>query len=456
MNKEQLLQQDAKPVRSSLATPTKRHQPGQKVESVTTAGSTQAVPRSLRRLTCVSVTDRTHSIDLVGELAPDDSLALARTIQNADRVTETMVLSTCNRIEVYLSTRTPASDDRDAALAAATDVLGLPSDAQAYAGRDVVRHLARVAAGIESAVLGEHEIAGQVGDAVAAATEDGLIAGVLNRVGNTALRAGRKSRAETAIDEGPAGYRSAVCRVIAEELGDPPARVLIVGAGAMASAVSQSIRSRWNSRIDVANRSPAWGPTTPDGAWWTLDELQMAIDEVDVIVTATSADRRIFEPRHADRCEETVPVVDLATPPDVAARVQDHPAVEVTDLSELAATVRSVTDHRREAVTEAESVIEAAVDRLIERERESQAEDVIRQLHKAAADIRATELERAKDRLADGEASPEEILEDFASALAGQLLGPPTDELRTAARERDETALRAARRLFNLDGGDGS
>ncbi len=455
MTREPITRTDTNRGRDGLA-PTAEESLAREPQAATGEGSERAVPRSLRRLTCLRVTHDTHSMGLVGELAPDDALDAAREIHDNDRVTESMVLSTCNRLEVYVSTRTPDPEDREAAIEAITDALALPPDARVCAGRDVATHLARVTAGIESAVLGEDEIAGQVSDALAAAKEAGLAAGVLGRVGNAALRAGRKCRAETAIDEGPAGYGSAVCRVIADELDGPPARVLIVGAGEMASAVSRSVRCRWDARVDVANRSPARDLTTPDGTWWTLDELETAVDGADAVVTATGADRRVFERSHASQCEGTVPVVDLATPPDVAAGVRDHPTIAVTNLSDLAAAVRAATDRRRGAVSEAESVIGNAVDRLVECERESQAEDVIRQLHQEAADLRAAELERAKDRLADGEADPEEVLADFASALTGQLLGPATDELRTAARERDETALRAARRLFDLDGGEES
>lgn len=424
------------------------------VQQATGEEAEREVPRSLRRLTCLSVTHDTHSMDLVGELTLEDDLDVAREIHSNDRVTEAMVLSTCKRLEVYVSTRTPEPDDRETAIGAITEALAFPPDAKSYSGRDVATHLARVTAGIESTVLGEDEIAGQVSDALAAAKEAELATGVLGRVGNAALRAGRKCRAETAINEGPAGYGSAVCRALADELADPPERVLIVGAGEMASAVSQAVQCRWDARVDVANRSPAQDLTTPDGVWWTLDELGAAVDGADAIVTATDADCPLFERSHASRCEGTVPVVDMATPPDVSASARDHRAVAVTELSDLATVVRSAVDRRRAAVKEVESVIADAVDRLVVRERESQAENVIRELHQEAAEIRAAELERAKERLADGEADPEEVLEDFASALAGRLLGPPTEELRTAARERDETALRAARRLFDLEGGE--
>ncbi|MFT4883290.1 MAG: glutamyl-tRNA reductase [Natronomonas sp.] len=429
-----------------------RDQAAEPSEGGVAGDAERAVPRSLRRVTCVSVTHRTHSAEQVGELAPTDPLDVARTIHEADRVTEAMVLSTCNRLEVYLSTRRPVPEDREAALEATTDALALPSDARTYVGRDVAVHLARVTAGIESAVLGEDEIAGQVSDTLTAAKEAGLTAGVLGRIGNAALRAGRKCRTETDIGEGTTGYGSAVCRAITDELDEAPDRVLLVGGGEMARTVSRAIRRRWDARIDVANRSPARDLPTEDGTWWSLAELSAAVGDVDAVVTATGADHRVFDASHADRCDGTVPVVDLATPPDVSADARDHPAVAVTDLDDLAAGMRSARDRRRTAVADAEAVIADVVDRLVENERENRAEDVIRELHREAAGVRATELDRAKRRLAESDVDSEEVLEDFANALVGRLLGPPTDELRTAARERDETALRAARRLFDLDG----
>lgn len=411
-------------------------------------------PRSLRRLTCLSVTHRTHSTDFVGRLAPESPLDTARAIAENGRVTEAMVLSTCNRFEVYVSTRTPETDDYEAAMQAIDDQVDVPSDARTYTGREVATHLARVTAGLESAVLGEDEIAGQVSNSLAATKDAGLVAGVLGRVGNTALRAGRKCRAETAIGEGPADYGSAVCRRLTDELGDTPDRMLVVGAGAMAETVVEAATCRWDIEIDVANRSPAQRLPTADGQWWTLEELESAVEGVDAVVSATGADHPVFEPAHASQCPSGTPVIDLATPPDVSDAARDESGIAVTGLDALATTVTAAADRRQTAVDEAETVITDAMERLVERERESRAEDVIRALHQDASRIRATELDRAKQRLSDGDADTEEVLEDMASALTGRLLGPATDELRTAARERDETALRAARRLFDLDGGD--
>jgi glutamyl-tRNA reductase len=415
--------------------------------SEATGAEPAAAPRSLRRVSCLAVTHRTHSQEQIGDLAPADPVAVASEIAGSDRVVEAMVLSTCNRVEVYVSHRTPTPADRAAAFDAVADAIGRPTRARTYTGLTVARHLARVAAGLESAVLGEDEIAGQVSNALAAAKEAGLVAGVLDRVGNTALRAGRACRTETAIDDGPTGYGGAVCRVLGEELDEQPDRLLLVGAGEVASTVAATVRRRWESRVDVANRSPVQDLQTDDGRWWPLEDLDAAIRDADAVVTATGANRAVIETEHL-RIADGMPIVDLATPPDVARTGHD---CVVVDFEDVAATVREATERRRDAVRAAEAVIDDALDRLVERERENRAEEVIRALHREAAAIREAELERALNRLDDGQTDPEVVLEEFASALTGRLLGAPTDTLRTAARERDETAIRAARRLFDLE-----
>ena len=409
------------------------------------------MPQSLQRLVRVGVTHETHDTERVGALSPADPVAVAERVRSHDRVTDAVVLATCNRVEAYVATRTADAADRRAARAAADDALGLPADATVDTGLAVAEHLARVAAGLESAVLGENEILGQLRGALADARDAGLTGGVLGRVGDAAVRAGRRARTETSIDEGPATYGSAVCRRLADELATPPDTVLLVGAGEMAESVAAAARDRWDARVDVANRSPAGELASPDGEWWPLEELADAAARAGAIVTATAADAPVFDVEHARACSEGTPVVDLAAPPDVSPAARRVDAVSVTGLDELAAVVGAAADRRERAARAAERVVAAAVDRLVVAERESRAEDTLRALHRHAADVRQTELDRAKQRLRNGEATPETVLEEFASALTGQLLAAPTAELRAAARERDDDAIRAAERLFDLD-----
>lgn len=407
-------------------------------------------PESIRRLTCVSVTHRTHSTEEVGRIAPNDPVSVAQQISDEARVTEAMVLSTCNRVELYLSTRTPSSADREAALGAVEDCLNLPSDVRIYTGLDVARHLARVATGLESAIIGEDEIIGQVSDTLTAAKEENLASGVLGRVGDAALRIGRSGRTETEIDEGPTDYGGAVCCALEEALGEPPSHVLVVGAGGMARTISETVRTRWDARLDVANRSPAHGLPSDDGRWWKLDRLGDAVAQTDAVVTVTSADDTVFEAKHARRSDGDIAVVDLSTPPDVSPQVRELSGVSVTDLDELALMVRSVSTHS-DAVKKAEEVVDESIERLAVSERENRAENVLRALHREAKEVKEEELAKAKRRLEESDADPEDIIEDFGEALAARVLASPTERLRAAAREGDETVIRAASRLFSLE-----
>lgn len=412
-----------------------------------TAGDT-AVPESVARLVCLSV-DPGMDAD-VGTLMPDDAAAVRADVAAGDRVTGAAALLTCHRIEIYAATRTRA--DRDAAVDAARDAAGLPADVgDVHEGAHVVEHLARVAAGLESPVVGEHEIMGQVRDAVASAEEDGHLGGALGRAADAAVRAGRSCRERTAIDEGHLSYGSVVCSLVEQTLDRPPERVLLVGGGGMAETAATAARRCWDATIDVANRS-ATGLATEAGTDYQLDELPDAVADVDAVVAATGAPAAIVDTDDLDAATGKVPVVDLARPADVSASADELDGIELYDLDDVTARIGDRSRDRRCAIDAAEALIADAVDRFVEGERENRAEDVLRAMHRDAAATRDDAVERALRRLDGPDADPEQVIQDLASSLTGRLLAAPTDRLREAARDRDDDTIAAARRLFDLRG----
>ncbi|MFC7045940.1 glutamyl-tRNA reductase [Halobacteriaceae archaeon GCM10025711] len=407
------------------------------------------VPESLARLACLRVThDSACSLDAV---TPDEPVEAARTVADADRVTECVVLATCNRVEVYAAVRTP--DAVDAALDAATRALDDPADATTETGLDAVEHLFRVAAGLDSVVVGEDHVLGQVRRALDRSEAAGLAGGALSRVARAAIRTGRESRDATAVNDGEVSYASAGCNAIEAFLDGAPSRVAVVGAGEMAGAAVTAVRNRWSVRVDVVNRSPAPARelASPDGEYRPLDELEDALVGVDAVLTATGSADPVLWPDHLPSPD--LPVVDLAMPSDVHPDVTAHPDARVVGLDELGDRVQSHLSRRRAAVPQVEDRIEAAVRRLVRRERENRAEDALRAIHRQAATHRDRELERARNRLDDGDADPETVLEEFASALVGRVLADPTAALREAARRGDDDMVAAAGRLFDVDGG---
>ncbi|WP_455448401.1 glutamyl-tRNA reductase [Natrinema thermotolerans] len=405
-----------------------------------------AVPKSVRRLACYRLDHGSSSTEELGAVAPDDPVAAARRIAAHDRVTEAVVLSTCNRVEAYLSTRTPA--DRDAGIEAAREALGDPDGARTETGLAVVDHLFRVACGLESAVVGEAHVLGQLRRTFDAALEADLAGGVVTRAADAAVSVGRRCRDETDIDEGTVGYGSATCEAIADA-GGVPDRLVVVGAGEMATEVASAAGHRWDCRVDAVNRSAASQLPTEDGRYWPLEALEAALSDADAIVTATGAPNPVVTLEAIQGVASETPVVDLATPPDVAKPVR-RSAVPVVSLDAIQRRIAAAVAGRRAAVPAVEDAITDAVAAFVDRERENRAEDTLRELHRTAAAIRESELERARDRLASG-ADAEAVLEDFASALTGSLLGTPTERLRAAARDGDDAVIEATHRLFDLD-----
>ncbi|WP_226483314.1 glutamyl-tRNA reductase [Natrinema amylolyticum] len=415
-----------------------------RIDSDPAAGA--AAPKSVRRLACCRLSHATHSTDELGAVTPDEPLEVARRIAQHDRVTESVVLSTCNRVEVYLSTRTPA--DRDAALRVACDALADPDGLRTETGIDVVEHLFRVACGLDSTVIGEDHVLGQVRRTFETALEAGLTGGVVTRTADAAVSVGRACRDETDINEGHVSYGSATCDRL-EACGCTPNRLVVVGAGEMATSVVRAASHRWDSRVDVVNRSSAPKLPTDDGRYWPLEFLESALTDADAVVTATGASEPVLTDETADAVAEDTLVVDLANPPDVADAVRESPGTVVT-LDEIQRQIEVVVADRREAVPTVEDAIADAIASFVDRERENRAEDTLRALHRTAAAIRENELEQARARLENGD-DPEVILEEFASALTGSLLGTPTERLRTAARDGDDAIIEATHRLFDLD-----
>ncbi len=413
-----------------------------------------AVPESLRRIVCLSLSHATVPPDRIGTVAPEDPMALSRDIKTNERVTECVVLSTCNRVEVYGSSRTADLDDLETALSTAYTAIGEPDGVEEYVGIDAVDHLARVACGLESAILGEDQILGQVNRAFDDAMTEGLSEGTLARVADTAVRVGRKCRSETAINDGQGGYGDMICRELAENLTGPPDRVLIVGGGEMARTAAQALKQRWDARIDVANRSQATGLTSPDGRYWPLASLSDALQSVDAVVSATAAEEPVITADHVTHLPAGTPVIDLANPPDIATAARKNLDKKVLDLADLATPGNAESNSRYEAIDAVETLIDRAIERLIDRERENRAEDTLRALHRKGAAIRSQELEHVRSRLENSEADPETVLEDFASALTGCLLADPTEALRAAAREGDGETISATYRLFDLEEGN--
>lgn len=412
----------------------------------------------LERLVCLGLSHRTAPVELRERFG-----TLGLGAERCPEVLEHAVLSTCYRVELYAFLVDGVHDARDAlidALADAHDVdrSDLVDHLYVHTGEDAARHLARVAAGLDSLVLGEAEILGQVRDAYTAA---GTAAGsVLTLLFRTAISAGRRARSETAIGANPATASSMALALADGVLGDLRGRHgLVVGAGRIGLQTLKAAAGRGVGDIAVANRTPERAEDAASrfgGSAYGLDGLEAALAWADFAVTATSSEEPVVRAelvRRAisERPERPLVLVDLAVPADVERTVADIEGVSLFDVDDLRAGLDGALASRLAEVPKVEAIVEDEVSSFGRRYRELEIEPLLAALRVQAEEIREQEVERALRRL--GEVDPETAaqLEHLSRALVKKLLHDPTVRLRELAGDGDvDDVATAARELFGL------
>ncbi len=375
-------------------------------------------------------------------------------------VEEAFVIQTCHRSEAYVVADEPR-DGRRALAAAGFDPAA--EGAIAMGHEESLRHLLRVAAGLESLVVGEDQILGQVRDAYDTAQDAGAIGHVLRQAVTKAIHVGERARTETAINEGVTSLGSAAVRLVEDEVDVDGATALVVGAGEMGALAAKAFASAGVDRVVVANRTTARAARVTEAIETAtetaaLDDAAEHADAADVIVTATSSPDHVLDEAALSDAGETV-VVDLAQPRDVAPGATTLDAVAVHDLDDLHAVTESTREQREDAAREVEAMLEAEFQRLLAQYKRKRADEVIARMYESADRLKAREVSTAVSKLeaAEGEVSEaeREVLESMADALVSQLLAAPTKSLRDAAEEDDWSTIATALELFDPDFEDG-
>jgi glutamyl-tRNA reductase len=404
--------------------------------------------------------DRASLETLEAASYPDWRERVATLADRAD-VAEAVVLQTCNRIEEYVVAETAAAG-RAALADFAPDA---PAEAVVETDHEEsLRHLLRVAAGLESQVLGEDQILGQIRTAYAEARELDAVGPVLEDALLKAVHVGERARSETEINEGTVSLGRAAVEFVRRERagGLDGAAVLVVGAGEMAGTVLAALGDDDGpAAIRLVNRSPDRARTLVEGhardvAVASLDGLGAALAEADVVFSATGSHEPVVTDALAADAGPTF-VVDLAQPGDVADPVAAVEGVAVHDLDALRSITERTHAERREAAAAVEELVASEHERLLETYKRKRADAVIAAMYKGAERLKAAELARAESRLAaagdddgDGVSDAErEVLDDFADALVSRLLAVPTRSLREAAVEDDWTTISTALELFD-------
>ncbi|KTG29032.1 glutamyl-tRNA reductase [Haloferax profundi] len=403
----------------------------------------------------VSVAHDRASVQEIESASSDDVETVVARLLACEGVTEAFSLQTCNRAEAYVVT-----DDATLGRRALEDFAPDVRDGSVrhMDHEESLRHLMRVASGLESLVLGEDQIIGQLKDAFEAAHDAGSIGPMLEDALMKAIHVGERARNETAINEGAVSLGSAAVRLARSKLGHPveDARALVVGAGEMGTLAAKALASVDVSELVVANRTVSHaahlsreipGITAAAG----LDSLGELLADADIVITATSSPDYVVDSAHLEAAGATM-LIDIAQPRDVDPAADDVDGVRVHDIDDLETVTDRTAAQREQAAKQVETMIDEEFDRLLAAYKRKRADEAISSMYEAAEHVKRREVSTAISKLeAQGGLTDEqrETVESLADALIGQLLSAPTKSLRDAAGDDDWTTIQTAMRLFD-------
>ena len=376
-------------------------------------------------------------------------------------VGEAVIVSTCNRTEVY----TVADDPHEAASLVrrfVADYHGLdaaapPGGFRDLADADAVRHLFRVAGGLDSMIVGESQILGQVRQALAASSAAGTLSAPLSRLFHRAIRAGRRVREETGVGRNALSVSFAAVRLAQTVLGDlSGARVLLIGAGEAGKLVAEALRKTGVGEIAVTNRTARRASALADelgGRAVPFGRLDAAVADADIVVAATEAPGHLLTAetvRAANRERDRGTFMfDLAVPRNIDPEAASIDGVSLYNIDDLAAVAEDNLRERRKAAAAAESVVDEEVAGFVEWWSALDALPLVMELRERAEGTRRREMARALERLEGVSEADASVIDDLTRAIVNKLLHAPTVSLKQRA---DEETLRAARELFGLRG----
>ncbi|MCX7563151.1 glutamyl-tRNA reductase [Xanthomonadaceae bacterium XH05] len=376
-------------------------------------------------------------------------------------VVEAALLSTCNRTEIYCHVEAGAERMPEHWLAQFGQLRPDQLGAYLYRHRDdaAARHLFRVATGLDSMVLGEPQILGQVKEAWQAARQHGVLKTPLDRLFQQTFAVAKRARTDTRIGAHPVSVAFAAVRLAQHVFSAlDQATVLLIGAGDTIELAARHLADHRVKRLLVANRTLEHAQTLASrfgGIALPLDELERHLPDADIVLSATASRdpilrRDMMKNALRQRRHRPMFLLDLAVPRDIEPSIAELDDVFLYSVDDLEQVIDENRRSRREAADQAEAIIALQVEHYMAWWRASGEQDTLRRLRQRSESIRDAVLARASDLLTQGK-TPQQALEYLAHTLTNKLLHAPSANLRQAAMQGDRDLMQAAARLFDTD-----
>jgi glutamyl-tRNA reductase len=392
--------------------------------------------------------------------AGDDIDRALGELQKLDGIAEIVILSTCNRTEFYIETtedgvnflKSWLNDDQS---------LGQPAQAALFtlASEDAIRHLFRVACGLDSMVLGEPQILGQLKDAFRQAEQSGTVGTHLSRLFHHTFSVAKKVRTDTEIGSSPVSVAYAAVNLANQFFsGFSQHTALLIGAGVTIELVAKHLTSKGIGRLFIANRDVTRAQnlaTQFDGFALPLSELEGTLPDADILISSTASSEPVItleQMKKAIRARKRKPVfaVDIAVPRDIEHSVRDLDDVYLYGIDDLDKVIIEGQSNREAAAVDAGRILEDETRRYLSIERGKEVAPIITALRDHGDSLREQVLEQARKRLAKG-ADHDEVLEYVTASLLKKILHQPSVRLREAGENSDQEFIDIVNELFGLD-----
>ena len=421
------------------------------------------------RLTVTGLNHTTAPVEVRERLAFDQTLlpAILNELTGTPGVIEGLILSTCNRVEVAL-TAEDESDPRDCVeqfLARSRNVerASLHPHLYHYEEGEAIRHLFRVASSLDSMVVGEPQILGQLKQAWEMAREQGAVSNVLDNVLTRAFSVAKRVRTETEIGQSAVSVSYAAVELAKQIFGALKGhKVILVGAGKMSELAARHLERAGVGEILVTNRSPERARQMAEmfhGRIVDYHNLVPALSEIDVLIASSAAPhfvltkddmRRVF----AARRNRPMFLIDIAVPRNIEPSVNELEGAFLYDIDDLQKVVDQNLKGRRQEAEEAERIVADEVERLLARLRAREMGPVILSLQQQLEAIRAAEIERMRGKLGGLTPQQEQAIEAITKGIVNKIAHAPITELRRHADHPQGSYLvDAIRKIFRLERG---
>jgi len=411
-------------------------------------------------LLAVGINHRTAPVHVREQVAfgPDQLPASLQRLAAAEGVREAAILSTCNRTEIYcaLDSGHDGSVVRWLGDHHALDQSEFRKHLYTHPDAQAVRHLLRVASGLDSMILGEPQILGQVKAAYQNAAATGTLGNQLDRLFQHSFAVAKKIRTDTSIGASPVSVAFAAVGLTRQIFDDLEHRTaLLIGAGDTIELVARHLAQQQIGRVIVANRTLDRAhqlATRLGGLAITLDEIPGQLSMADIVVSSTASAEPVLchdgvEKALRVRKHRPMLIVDLAVPRDVEGSVSALEDVYLYTIDDLESLIAENLRTREEAAEQAEEIIDAQVDKFLAWQRSLDAVEAIRSLRQWAETTREAALTKAQRQLAAGH-EPGEVMEQFARQLTNKLIHKPCLELREAGAEGREEVIEIVKALY--------